>query len=189
MDEHIIFYREWLLLDKAHFRILTMLADKGAFCGGLADICRYLSLSPGQQKTNATLRASIDFLAANGYITGTLTGRTYQLQLIPKENPIYVSRRWFNPIRPNTDFSQTVSWEMVIKTLVWISGNSLSNLVVNDMIAEELNTSVATLGAAKNVLERDFHAIIRDVEKMILPNGQKRNIGQHLATFAPWSGE
>jgi hypothetical protein len=86
-------------------------------------------------------------------------------------------------------FSETVSWEMVVKTLVWISGNTLAKLVVNDAIAEELNTSVDTLGAAKNVLDKDFNSIIRDIEKITLPNGQKRNCGQHLAVYAPWSGD
>ena len=165
MDEYITFYREWLSLDKRDFRILTMLADIGSFRGNFTALCQYLSLSPGQKKTNAALRQSIETLTSNGYITSTLSGRTYQLAIIPKEQPIEVARRWFDNVMKADGFSETVSWEMVVKTLVWISGNSLSNLVVNDTIAAELNTSVGTLGVAKNVLEKDFHSIIREVEK------------------------
>lgn len=189
MDEYITFYREWLPLDKSDFRILTMLADAGDFSGNLTALCRYLSLRPGQQKTNAALRRSIETLTSNGYIASTLTERTYQLAIKPKAQPIKVARRWFDDIMKAASFSETVSWEMVVKTLVWISGNSLAKLVVNDAIAEELNTSVDTLGAAKNVLDKDFHAIIRDIEKRTLPNGEIRNVGQHLAVYAPWSGE
>lgn len=189
MGEYITFYREWLSLNKRDFRILTMLADTGDFRGNLTALCQYLSLSPGQKKTNAALRQSIETLTSNGYITSTLTGRTYQLAIIPKEQPIKVARRWFDQIMQADSFSETVSWEMVVKTLVWISGNSLSDLVVNDEIAAELNTSVGTLGLAKNVLDNDFHAIIRDIEKITLPNGQKRNRGQRLAVYADWSGE
>lgn len=189
MDEYITFYREWLPLDKGDFRILTMLADIGNFRGNLTALCGYLSLSPGQQKTNAALRQSIETLTSNSYITSTLSGRTYQLAIIPKEKPIKVARRWFDDVMKADRFSETVSWEMVVKTLVWISGNSPSNLVVNDTIAAELNTSVGTLGVAKNVLEKDFHSIIREVEKYTLPNGEKRNRGQRLAVYAPWSGE
>lgn len=189
MDEYITFYREWLSLDKRDFRILTMLADIGSFRGNLTALCQYLSLSPGQKKTNAALRQSIETLTSNGYITSTLSGRTYQLAIIPKEQPIEVARRWFDNVMKADRFSETVSWEMVVKTLVWISGNSLSNLVVNDTIAAELNTSVGTLGVAKNVLEKDFHSIIREVEKYTLPNGEKRNRGQRLAVYADWSGE
>jgi hypothetical protein len=188
MDEYITFYREWLSLDKRDFRILTMLADIGSFRGNLTALCQYLSLSPGQKKTNAALRQSIETLTSNGYITSALTGRTYQLAIIPKEQPIEVARRWFDNVMKADRFSETVSWEMVVKTLVWISGNSLSNLVVNDTIAAELNTSVGTLGVAKNVLEKDFHSIIREVEKYTLPNGEKRNRGQRLAVYADWSG-
>jgi len=189
MDEYITFYREWLPLDKRDFRILTMLADIGSFRGNLTALCQYLSLSPGQKKTNAAIRQSIETLTSNGYITSVLTGRTYQLAIIPKEQPIKVARRWFDDVMKADSFSEIVSWEMVVKTLVWISGNSLSNLVVNDTIAAELNTSVGTLGVAKNVLEKDFHSIIREVEKYTLPNGEKRNRGQRLAVYADWSGE
>ena len=180
MDDYITFYREWLPLDKRDFRILTMLADIGSFRGNLTALCQYLSLSPGQKKTNAAIRQSIETLTSNGYITSTLTGRTYQLAIIPKEQPIKVARRWFDEVMKADSFSEIVSWEMVVKTLVWISGNSLSNLVVNDTIAAELNTSVDTLGVAKNVLEKDFQSIIREVEKYTLPNGEKRNRGQRL---------
>lgn len=189
MDEYITFYREWLSLDKRDFRILTMLADIGSFRGNLTALCQYLSLSPGQKKTNAALRESIETLTSNGYITSALTGRTYQLAIIPKEQPIKVARRWFDDVMKADSFSEIVSWEMVVKTLVWISGNPLGDLVVNDGIAAELNTSVDTLGAAKNVLDKDFHAIIRDIENRTLPNGEKRTVGQHLAVYAPWSGE
>lgn len=61
--EEIIFYDSWLPLDKKHFRILAMLADKGNFQGSLAQMCRNLSITSGQQKTNNALKESIEYLS------------------------------------------------------------------------------------------------------------------------------
>ena len=58
--EEIVFYESWLPLDKKHFRLLAMLADKGNFQGSLAQICRNLSMASGQAKTNNSLKESIE---------------------------------------------------------------------------------------------------------------------------------
>ena len=121
MDEYITFYREWLPLDKRDFRILTMLADIGNFRGNLTALCRYLSLSPGQQKTNAALRQSIETLTSNSYITSTLSGRTYQLAIIPKEQPIKVARRWFDDVMKADRFSETVQMVFMLAPILIVS--------------------------------------------------------------------
>ena len=46
--EEIVFYESWFPLDKKHFRILAMLADKGNFQGSLAQMCRNLSKVAGK---------------------------------------------------------------------------------------------------------------------------------------------
>ena len=55
------------------------------------------------------------------------------------------------------------------------------------MIAADLNISVDTIGLAKNVLERDYQAIWREIIKDTLPDGSKRNVGQILSAKAWWS--
>lgn len=57
--ERIVFYAEWLPLQKKDFRIMAMLADVGEFKGNLSDLCRYFSLNP-QQTHRTALRASIE---------------------------------------------------------------------------------------------------------------------------------
>ena len=47
-----------------------------------------------------------------------------------------------------------------MKVALWIQDNQLP-VVTNDMIAQELDISVGTIGAAKNVLEREYQAITR----------------------------
>ena len=94
MDEKVAFYREWLPLPKNDFRILAMLADKGgSFKGSLADMCRCLNVGSGQSKTNSRIRASIESLTADGFITHQKQGNTYTLSLVPKETKIEVFRR------------------------------------------------------------------------------------------------
>ena len=76
MDSKVCFYREWLPLPKHDFRILAMLAEQGgSFKGSLADMCRLLNVTPGQSKTNAKLKASMETLTADGFITNQKQGK------------------------------------------------------------------------------------------------------------------
>lgn len=119
MDERIVFYREWLPLDKKEFRILAMLADQGEFCGNLSDLCNYFSLSP-QQRNRNTLRTSIEQLAASGFITYTTKGRSYHIKVIPKAKEIRLCREWLRRLISHDYSSENVAWEQVLKVLLWI---------------------------------------------------------------------
>lgn len=183
--ETAVFYLEWLALDKSLFRILAMLADVGQFRGNLSDLCRYFSLDP-QTKTRATLRNAIEELAATGFITCERSGNTYTLGVIPKANEIEIHREWLQRLKKHEYSSESVAWEMVLKVHLWIMLHSNDSLVKNDMIAADLNTSVSTIGSAKNVLQREYEAITRSyVSKKI---GENRFIreGQRLAASAWW---
>lgn len=183
--ETAVFYLEWLGLDKSLFRILAMLADVGQFRGNLSDLCRYFSLDP-QTKTRATLRNAIEELAATGFITCERSGNTYTLRVIPKANEIEIHREWLQRLKKHEYSSESVAWEMVLKVHLWIMLHSNDSLVKNDMIAADLNTSVSTIGSAKNVLQREYEAITRSyVSKKI---GENRFIreGQRLAASAWW---
>ena len=76
--------------------------------------------------------------------------------------------------------------EMIITFLI-SQQNNISRIVTNNEIVPELNMSVSTFGSAKNVLENDFHIILREIEQVTLTNGEKRNIGQRLGVPAEWS--
>ena len=179
------FYREWLALDKNEFRILAMLADKKQFRGTLTDLCRHFGLDPQTKQINK-LKDSIQSLSAAGLIEYSNSGRTHYLKPIPTDNKIQIPRRWAKPIMKAKGFSESVAWEQVLKVYVWICDNRNPE-VTNAMIAADLNISVDTIGLAKNVLERDFQAIWREIIKNTLPDGSKRNVGQMLSAKMWWS--
>ena len=144
MDERIVFYREWLSLDKKEFRILAMLADQGEFHGNLSDLCDYFSLSLQQRNRNA-LRASIEQLAASGFITYETEGRSYHIKVLPKETEICICRGWLRRLISHDYTSENVAWEQVVKVLLWVTDNKVVP-IQNRMIADDLNISVATIG-------------------------------------------
>ena len=179
------FYREWLPLDKKEFRILAMLADKGEYSGNLTEMCEYFSLDP-QTKHRSHIRNSIQKLTEAGFIDCTKRGQTYTLKAIPKEKRIEISRRWAELVIQHKYTSESVAWEVVLKVLIWIADKH-APIITNDEIADELHISVSTIVSAKNVLEKDIGAIIKEIDKITLADGSKRNKGQRLATIADWS--
>ena len=187
MKDKITFYAEWLPLDKKEFRILAMLADKGTFIGNLSDICRYFNLTATSQTRNK-LRDSIELLQSQHFINSNLKGRTYNLSLIPKESELKIPQEWYEALLSHSYSADSVAWEMVLKTLLWIllySDNG-EQVLTNEWIASELNTSVSTICSAKNVLEKDFEAILRERVSIKLSEGHFMNIGQHITPCAWW---
>ena len=186
--EKIVFFWEWLRLPKEEFNILMMLADMGgSFKGNLSEMCRYFRVDPGNSKNKIPLKNAIENLTSKGFITSEKSGYTYSLQIVPKDRKVELLRKWVDPILQADHFSESVAKAPVIKSLIWISQNSYSKVVTNDQIVPDLNISVSTFGSAKNVLERDFRSIMREVEHITYANGQKRNIGQRLGVPEDWS--
>ncbi len=183
------FFLEWLPLAKGDFRILAMLADKGHFEGTLTDLCRYFSIDP-QTRSRNRFKESILHLCDKGMILHQEKGRTHHLTPKPQAHAIEFPRAWYEIIRRRDYTAEDVSWEAVLKVALWIQNNQIP-IVTNEMIAHELGISVSTIGAAKNVLEREYHAITRKriSEKIGTDNqGQAlyRNIGQELNSCAWW---
>ena len=187
--EYIAFCRDWLPLDKREFRILAMLADIGTFEGNLTDLCRYFSLNP-QTSTRTALRNSIDALAEQGFIRKEQRGRTYILKAIPipKGRTIRIKREWFIAVRDHQYHSASVSWEAIIKVLLWLTDRS-STIFTNAEMAEDLHISVSTIGEAKKVLENDFQAIVRDYVSVKVGENLFQRIGQIVDVCAWWWGD
>ena len=181
----MIFFHEWLQVEKKDFRILAMLADKGIFSGNLSSLCDYFSLSR-QSSHRRNLRESIQKLKEEGFIECEVRGRTYTLKIVPKGEKIEIPRRWVIPIIEHRYHSQSVSWESVLKVFIWIFENR-KPIITNAEIASELHISVDAIIYAKNVLQREMGAILRESETIELPDGSKRNIGQRLSAIAEWS--
>lgn len=183
--EKITFYREWLPLDKKDFRILAMLADKGIFQGNLLDLCRYFSLNP-QQRNRNQIRESIQRLKKAKMIVSEQKGRTYTLRLIPKEKEISIPRKWLETLRRHEYSGESVSWEAVLKVLLWIIEHQ-GQVTTNNKIADDLGVSVSTVVSAKRVLEREHSAIKR--RKVSKKTGENSfcSIGHELNASAWWS--
>lgn len=179
------FYYEWLGVEKNQFRILSLLAPTGEFRGNLTDICRNLNISP-QTRTRRNLRDNIDELAAGGYITNTTLGRTYTLTVNPKETVIEIPTEWLDQIMSHKYTSESVSWQAVLKVLLWIIKNSNQPIVTRNDIAATLNIGVDTISSAFNVLEKDFNAITRQAIIKEFGEDKFRCIGLELTPAAWW---
>lgn len=182
----ITFFWDWIPLDKKEFRILAMLADVGTYEGNLTALCRYFSLNP-QSSTRNQLRNSIDTLAEKGYIRKEQRGRTYILNAIPipKGRTIGIKRKWFVAVRDHQYQSASVSWEAIIKVLLWLIGHT-GIVFTNAEMAEDLHISVSTIGEAKKVLETDFQAIVRDYVSVKVGENLFQRIGQIVDVCAWW---
>lgn len=191
MDSKVCFYREWLTLPKNDFRILAMLAEQsGSFKGSLADMCRLLNVTPGQSKTNAKLKESMETLTADGYITYQKQGNTYTLALIPKETEIKVFRKWVEDVIYVKGFEgESVAWEQVLKMLIWVYGQDGMAFHTAKEIGEELGVSGDVVASAYKVLDRQFQSVAREPEKHKTFNGEFRVAGQYFTGAQPWSRE
>lgn len=182
--DNIIFYKEWLPLNKKDFRILAMLADQGEFNGNLSDLCRYFSLSP-QTSNRTQLRTSIDLLTRAGFIQCGHRGRRYTLTVVPKEEEIEIPREWFLTLLHHDYTSESVAWEQVLKVYLWIAANDLP-VITNALIVEDPSISTSTIGCAKNVLQKEYNAIIRkQVSEKFGDSFQ--TIGQEIVANAWWN--
>ena len=152
----LTFYAEWLSLPKEQFRILAMLADKGEFQGNLSDMCRYFFVDPQTHHRNR-LRAAIEALTRQGYIATQKTGRAYVMRAIPKAAEISIPAEWAECLRRHDYTVESVAWEVVLKVQLWLLQYSVG-VITNDLIAIDLGVSTSTVVAAKNVLEREYHA-------------------------------
>lgn len=178
------FYLEWLGVDKNQFRILSLLAPKGEFKGNLSDMCRSLHISVQTGNRNK-LKEDISSLAEGGYITSEQNGRTYSLKANTKETVIKIPTDWLVRIMNHEYTSESVSWQAVLKVLLWTYTN-FNPIVTRKEIADVLNIGEDTISSALNVLEKDFNAITREQVIKETENGEFRCIGLELKPTAWW---
>ncbi len=181
--ENITFYREWFPLDKKEFRILAMIADLGEFRGNLSDMCRYLSLDP-QTRNRNQLKASIQKLTEENFIEYSQTGNTYVLRVIPKATEICIAREWLHRLKNHEYEAASVSWVSTLKVLLWLCEQSFDEIFTNAKMADDLKISVSTIDSAKNVLEKDFEAIVREIISEKITENRFRRVGQKVCVNA-----
>lgn len=184
-NENITFYYEWLPLDKKEFRILAMLADYGEYRDNLSPMCDYFSVTR-QSRNRDQLRNSIQELEKQGFIQVELRGRTYTLRAIPQANEIEMDRELFTSIKNHDYTTAGVAWEQVIKLYLWIIQHDSQEIVTNREMAEALQTSESTVCSAKNVLQREYEAIVK--QRVSEKHGDSfRSLGQIIQASAWWN--
>ena len=162
-----------------------MLADVGAFWGNLSDMCRYFSVDP-QAYHRRRLRTAIEELARQNFIAVARAGNTYQMAHIPKATEITMPVEWVNRIRHHEYHTEDVAWEIVLKVQLWLLQNANNGLITNDDIAVDVNASVSQVVAAKNVLQNEYQAFIKDYAYWSTGNCFRRK-GQIIDMSAWWT--
>ena len=180
--EEVVFYKEWLSLPKEEFRIMMHLAINGSQRGNLSDMCRWFGLNP-QTTTRRIMREAIEELEKKNMIILSHQGRTYTLNLIPKETEIRLPLTWVQQIMHREKYYDSVAVEVVIKVLLWLKDNGLK-LLQNYQITTDLNISVSTLNTAKRVLRDDFGAIMQTIIRTKIAEGVFVTEGQEISLSA-----
>ena len=184
--ENAIFYKEWQELPKAEFEILAMLAEQGgSYSGTYADICRYKSVSV-QSANRKRVREAIEALASRGLLIHQTSGRTQNLQVIPKETKVELPREWVQSVMRHDYSSEDVSFVQVLKVVMWITHNK-QDVITNRMIADDLCISESTVVSAKNILEREYNYIYKEIVAKKISDNFFMRVGQRISLNAWWT--
>lgn len=163
MKEILEFPKEWLVLQKYQFKLLTavtVLADnQKAYRGKLSDLCQYLSIQPSTPNINK-LKSTIAFLVENNYVNTIVDKDIYTISLSKaaetNQNIIKIKRAWCNLIR-NT--KSEAAWEQVLKVflvLMELSHNP-DQIITCAEIGKMIKCSGSTVGrAVKTLCSIDF---------------------------------
>lgn len=191
LSKNVVFYDTWLPLDKKYFRVLAWVTHLGgSFHGNLTDLCELMGIS-SQTKNRNNIKTVIQQLVDQGFLAVKQHRRDLDICLIPKGAEIPLELRGAQAILRHEYHTAHVSPEYVLKTLLWIARNNAqhnTSPVTDQMICEDLNISISTLGLAKNVLSNELHAISRRVIGELNSFGQPRTLGQSLEICAWWYG-
>lgn len=167
MDEELEFFEEWLLLEKYHFKILTMitvLADnKRAFRGQLSDLCQELSIKCSSGNIN-NIKAALAFLEEDHYINIMIDKDIYTISLAKaaekSKNIIKIKKAWYTLIR---ETKSEAAWESVLKVFLILLEHSQGKeeIITYREIAAMINCSKSTVErAVKTICSIDFKDLI-----------------------------
>lgn len=144
-DREAYIEKDWLTVQNYQFKILVMIAvlaeNHLAFRGKLKDMCAFL----GVQSTNTNrtkIKDAIDALVAKGDIKVLQEGQTWTLTLSVKaerkQKIIKIKSAWISLIQKYqaTDKADAVSWENVLKVLVYLCADKQEVKKYEDIAAE-----------------------------------------------------
>lgn len=147
-----------------------MIAEFGTFKGSLNDICDYLLLNK-TSKNRAKIKSQLlqeekdDLIVNKGLSENTKPSEAFELSIVPKDQHIELDKDWIdlNKLR-NVSYSRSVSYEVLVKVLLWIIINNqerrkqgLDITFVGNNASSELGIDNSTFTDARKVLEDDFN--------------------------------
>lgn len=186
MDERKEFeiLEEWLSLEKAEFRMLSLIAilsdSNRAFRGTLSTLCKELSI--GASTVNKErLKNNLYQLAAADLITIIKDNNVYTISLAKaaekSKNIIKIKKAWYQLIK---DTPSEAAWENVLKVFIKLLEFAPASIHKEQEIADELNISVSTVKRAIKTLKQiDFQDFRFKIEPKIekLADGKFRTLG------------
>lgn len=167
-EEYAIFEKEWILMKKYEFKLLTLCAalaaDHKAYRGTIVDVCKYLGVQSGQTSTNRTIKTAIQSLVDREYISvfnDPDNDKIYTLTLRYKAEKTKdiraIKKEFINLIKK--DKSGEIAWEEVLRVYLYLVFNT-KDIMTNAEIGKDLSISERNVKKAKVVLEKHLKLII-----------------------------
>lgn len=182
--KEIEFLEEWLPLEKAEFRLLSMITilsdNNRAFRGTLKTFCEELCIDTSSGNIKR-LKNSLNQLAVADFIKIIIDKDIYTISLAKaaekSKNIIKIKKAWYQLIK---DTPSEAAWENVLKVFIKLLEFAPASIHKEQEIADELNISVSTVKRAIKTLKQiDFKDFRFKIEPKIekLPDGKFRTLG------------
>lgn len=153
--------KDWLSVQNYQFKILVMIAvlaeNKLAYRGKLKDMCGFLGVGSNAYN-NQKIKEAITKLKEKGDILVIQEGQTWTLTLSVKaerkQRVIKIRNAWIGAIQQYKalDSKDSVSWENILKVLVYLIADS-KEVKKYEEIAAELGIDAKTVERAVKALD------------------------------------
>lgn len=190
--------QEWVSAENYEFKILVMIAclaqEKMAFRGTLNDMCQFLGVKEYANNKN-NIKQAIQRLEEKKDILVMREGHIWTLTLSVsaerKPKIIRIKNDYINTIKSYkaNNPKDNVSWENILKVLVFIWDEQQEHIYTQKDIAAKANVSVSTVGRAFKALEEmpfSDIAICKKIEWYKTFEGQWRAAGTTFRVGYNW---
>jgi predicted DNA-binding protein YlxM (UPF0122 family) len=149
-EDEIIILDEWLDMDKAFFRLLTVisvLADNNlAFRGTIKELCQEIGIQPSPRNKENVAKV-ITHLEKNEYAKVIHDEGVYTISLAAaaekSSNVKKIKKAWYQLIK---DTDSEAAWESILKVFVFLLSTPQDLYLSQTDIADSLNISKSTVG-------------------------------------------
>lgn len=169
---------EWLLLEKYHFKIMTIatvLADENrAYRGKLSELCEQLNIQNSSANI-AKIKSSLQLLSEQDYIKLIVDHDIYTISLaksIEKSKNIKrIKKAWYNLIRENQKKDSWVNTFKVFLILIELKNTEIYTYAeIGNKIGISKGTVSNCIKALKTIDFKDFKFDMQIQKEQIAPN-------------------